>query len=264
MLIWNSLRKERVIYEDANILVLNKPPGISVEGDQKGDILTLIHESGGELLPAHRIDKETSGALLFAKDQETYSLLAEQFAKRLVEKAYLAVVISKDIPKYGKIELPLSLGRKKKVRVGAERSKIEYDKKTNTWFVHKKDVLPKIKTLFSTTLFWKIGETQKYSILLIKPVTGRRHQIRVHLAWIGYPIVGDPLFDPNSAFDRTFLHSWYISFMQTWKDKSRIEIVVPPGEDFWVLVKDKEIIKGILTKAKHIPGEIAKVFNRFA
>jgi tRNA pseudouridine32 synthase / 23S rRNA pseudouridine746 synthase len=72
-------------------------------------------------------------------------------------------------------------------------------------------------------------------VLLARPVTGRRHQIRVHLAWIGLGVLGDPLFG-GAGSPRAYLHSLYLSFAAAWRDGARLELTAPPGGDFWAPV----------------------------
>ncbi|MGH7926786.1 MAG: RNA pseudouridine synthase, partial [Candidatus Binatia bacterium] len=93
------------------------------------------------------------------------------------------------------------------------------------------------------------------TLLLVQPVTGRRHQIRIHLAWIGHPIEGDPLFDKSSAIRgaRVCLHSWRLAFDACWLGGKRIEIEAPPGADFWSVVRDDlpaQDIPRLLQKAR--------------
>jgi tRNA pseudouridine32 synthase / 23S rRNA pseudouridine746 synthase len=84
----------------------------------------------------------------------------------------------------------------------------------------------------SRTTFVRLWEDGQHTLLAVCPVTGRRHQIRVHLAWAGHPIEGDPLFG-NTGGGRTLLHSWRLGFGAAWADGARIEVEAPPGPDFW-------------------------------
>ena len=231
---WKDIREKCVIYEDDAVLAINKPVGISVVGDSKeADLVTLARESGAILFPAHRIDKETSGIILFAKTQEIHAHLTRQFNKRTIDKVYLAVVKSHGLPEKGTIALPLSIGRKNKVRVAANRSDIMFEKENNRWFVDVSKVLPNTKIYPSTTKFLKIYEDAKYTLIIAKPLTGRRHQIRVHLAWIGHPIIGDPLFEKEKTPSPMLLHAWKITFATDWSDNKRITLEAKPYDDFW-------------------------------
>lgn len=236
---WTEIRKKSVVFEDDAVLVLNKPSSISVVGDrQEIDLTTLAHDAGEKLMPVHRVDKETSGVIIFAKEQRVHSELTRQFHRRSVEKAYLAITRSQGLPDQGVIDLPLSAGRKKRVRVGTNRKNIMFDKSRNYWSVAPSDVLTDTKTYPSITLFANVWESEHNTLLVIRPITGRRHQIRVHLAWIGHPIYGDPLFDRDRELSvgRTLLHSWRIAFDATWSNNTRIEVEAAPGEDFWKIV----------------------------
>jgi tRNA pseudouridine32 synthase/23S rRNA pseudouridine746 synthase len=235
MTTWKQIRKASVILEDDAILALNKPTGISVTGERhETDIVELAGEAGEPLFPVHRIDKVTSGLILFAKSIEFHGDLTRQFNKRTVDKAYLVITRSVGLPPNGTIDLPLSAGRKGRVRIAALRENIISDEKAARWFVRDSDVLD-TRTYPSVTQVSTVWHDDEYSILAVRPITGRRHQIRVHLAWIGHPILGDPLFDKTSAAQgfRTFLHSWQLGIDAGWLDGKRIEIDAPPGRDFW-------------------------------
>jgi tRNA pseudouridine32 synthase/23S rRNA pseudouridine746 synthase len=206
---WAEFR-ERVILEDDAILVLDKPVGVSVMGERhETDLVRMAADAGERLFPVHRIDKVTSGVILFAKDLAVHGGLTRQFNKRTVHKAYLAVTAPGGLPPTGRIDLPLSVGRKNRVRIAAPRESIEV--KDDTWTVPEAAVFDSVPTYPSVTTFAVRAQTPERALLEAVPETGRRHQIRVHLAWIGHPIVGDPLFEKAPA-GRTYLHSWRLSF----------------------------------------------------
>jgi len=238
---WEQLRADSLILEDEAILALNKPAGISVVGEyQEKDIVELAKEAGEQLFPVHRIDKVTSGLVLFAKSIAIHGGLTRQFNKRTVDKAYLVVTKSTGLPQKGVIDLPLSVGRKGRVRVAALRENIVANHETGQWLVRPSDVL-EVRNYPSVTQFATVWNDDEYSILVVRPITGRRHQIRVHLAWIGYPILGDPLFDKAGAVreGRTFLHSWRLGIDAEWLGGERIEIEAMPGRDFWEPVHER-------------------------
>lgn len=232
---WREVRATSVLLEDDKVLVLDKPAGISVMGERHGtDLVELAEEAGERLFPAHRVDKVTSGAVLFAKDVATHGGLTRQFNKRTVDKAYLVVTATAGLPDRGTVELPLSVGRKNRVRIAAAREAIRFDEAADRWWVAEDDLLD-VKNYPSTTHFRTLWSDGRHSVLVARPVTGRRHQIRVHLAWIGHPILGDPLFDKAAAAAglRTHLHSWRLGFDASWRDGSRVDVAAEPDDGFW-------------------------------
>jgi tRNA pseudouridine32 synthase / 23S rRNA pseudouridine746 synthase len=193
---WAEIRDRAVLYEDSAVLVLNKPAGLAVMGERHDtDLVRLAQDAGEKLYPAHRIDKVTSGALLLAKDLSLHGDLTRQFNRRTVDKVYLAVTRSTGLPPRGTVDLPLSVGRKNRVRVAANRGEISFDAARSRWSVPPEQEFQEVRTYPSVTTFYIVGGDAQHTLLAVQPVTGRRHQIRVHLAWIGHPIEGDPLFD---------------------------------------------------------------------
>lgn len=268
---WAEIRDGAVLFEDEAILVLNKPAGISVMGERhETDLVRLAQESGEELFPVHRIDKVTSGAILFAKELHYHSGLTRQFNRRTVGKAYLAITRSSGspgpsgalgtsgalgdggtaaLPETGTIDLPLGVGRKNRVRVAGNREDIVVDESGRYWSLAPSGGsgaeggwgAGDKKSYPSQTAFVRAWEDEHHTLLAVRPVTGRRHQIRVHLAWIGHPIEGDPLFDKASAARgaRTALHSWRLAFDAAWADGARLRLEAPPGPDFWKVLGER-------------------------
>ena len=195
---WAGIRDGGVVFEDEAVLVLNKPAGISVMGERhETDLVRMAAAAGEELFPVHRIDKVTSGAVLFAKQLRWHGPLTRQFAARTVGKTYLAITAPGGLPAHGVIDLPLSTGRKSRVRVAAPRASIVADADRGTWSVPESEVFGHVRTYPSVTAFATVWQDGRHALLAVRPVTGRRHQIRVHLAWIGHPVEGDPLFGPR-------------------------------------------------------------------
>lgn len=245
---WAELRAETVIHEDATALVLNKPAGISVMGERHGtDLVRMAEEAGETLFPVHRIDKATSGAILFAKELRFHGDLTRQFNRRTVGKAYLAITRSAGLPERGTIDLPLTVGRKNRVRVAGNRADILLDEASSTWTVTSAE--PEgTRSYPSTTRFVRVWSDARNTLLALSPLTGRRHQIRVHLAWIGHPIQGDPLFESVSASTpeaggaggRTYLHSWRLAFDSAAPDGGGpVRVAALPGPDFWTPIRDR-------------------------
>jgi tRNA pseudouridine32 synthase/23S rRNA pseudouridine746 synthase/23S rRNA pseudouridine1911/1915/1917 synthase len=230
---WAELRR-RVVYEDHAVLALDKPVGISVMGERhETDLVRLAADAGEVLYPVHRIDKVTSGLVLLAKDLGVHGGLTRQFNARTVEKGYLAVTRTAGLPEKGTIDLPLSVGRKNRVRIAAARESIvEVD---GVWTVPAGEVFTHVKSYPSVTEFTRVFQDGERTVLSLRPVSGRRHQIRVQLAWIGHPIEGDPLFEKVPA-GRTFLHSWRLAVDAAWRGGGRMALEAPPGADFWAAV----------------------------
>ena len=230
---WAEIRDGGVCYEDDAALVLNKPAGLAVMGERHDtDLVRLAAEAGEKLYPAHRIDKVTSGALLLARELRFHGDLTRQFNNRTIGKIYLAVTRSTGLPERGTIELPLSVGRKNRVRVAANRAAIVFDEASARWSVPADEVFSHVRVYPSRTTFARVWGDGEHTLLAVLPVTGRRHQIRAHLAWTGHPIEGDPLFSKTGG-GRTLLHSWFLGFDAAWAGGARIEVTAPPGPDFW-------------------------------
>jgi tRNA pseudouridine32 synthase/23S rRNA pseudouridine746 synthase/23S rRNA pseudouridine1911/1915/1917 synthase len=232
---WAGIRDGGVVFEDEAVLVLNKPAGVSVMGERhETDLVRMAAAAGEELFPVHRIDKVTSGAVLFAKQLRWHGPLTRQFAGRTVGKTYLAIT-APGLPARGVIDLPLSTGRKSRVRVAAPRASIVADSSRGTWSVPESEVFGHVRTYPSVTGFATVWQDGRHALLAVRPVTGRRHQIRVHLAWIGHPVEGDPLFG-STGTPRTLLHSWRLAFDAAWRGGSRVQAEAAPGPDFWAPV----------------------------
>jgi tRNA pseudouridine32 synthase / 23S rRNA pseudouridine746 synthase len=234
---WAEIRDRGVVYEDNGALVLNKPAGLAVMGERhETDVVRLAADAGEKLYPAHRIDKATSGALLLAKELRLHGDLTRQFNRRSVDKVYLAITRSTGLPGHGTIELPLSVGRKNRVRVAGQRAAIVFDEACARWSIPADAQFDGVRAYPSLTTFVRLGGDERHTLLAVTPVTGRRHQIRVHLAWIGHPIEGDPLFIRSGGQEpggRTQLHSWRLGFDAAWAGGTRIQAEAPPGADFW-------------------------------
>ena len=176
-----------IVYEDADLFVVNKPPGLVVDRE------VLETE---ERFVVHRLDKDTSGLLIFAKTREVLEKIQQQFKERDVKKGYLALVHGRVEPRFGTINKPLGRNPKntKKFAIveGGRESVTEYS----------------VKKRF-----------EDYTLLELTPLSGRTHQIRVHLKSIGHPVVGDQLYasrrqqKENEQFcPRQFLHAYRLGF----------------------------------------------------
>jgi|Deesub1362A_J573_1020465.scaffolds.fasta_scaffold01403_6 23S rRNA pseudouridine1911/1915/1917 synthase len=212
-----------IIYEDNDILLINKPSGIIVHpgAGVKEDTLVnalLFHFPeikgiGSEKRPGivHRLDKDTSGLMVIAKTNRAYLELQRQFKVREVEKKYLTLVKGKMPSMEGKIEIPIG-------RHIRERKKIS---------------IRTTKPKEAITYYKVIEEIKDFSYLEVKPITGRTHQIRVHLSSSGHPVVGDKKYggcNLEIKCPRLFLHAYYLSFIHPTLDK-KIEFSLPLPDD---------------------------------
>lgn len=206
-----------IIYEDQNILIVNKPSGLLVHGDEKEKRITLTNIVLNYLLdkgefnvfdhtfvpaPCHRLDRNTSGLVIFAKNMESLHSLEELFKdKTQIQKEYLCLVAGR-IEGSGKIDAPLF--KDEKTKMVSVRSELMGGKRALTYY--------QTQEVFSDC-----------SLLKVQIVTGRTHQIRVHTAYIKHPILGDNKygnFDLNKKFrmlyqyDNQFLHAEQITFLE--------------------------------------------------
>jgi len=208
----NSFPKERLLYEDEFLLVVNKPAPLPTQPTLDGLRANLFDELK-KLLKAkdpekknpylaliHRLDSETSGVILFSKSEKANKNLTHQFAHREVKKEYLAIVVG-EIPESGQIEIALQRSDSKPMRM-----------------LPVKEGGKKSLTLFSRLETWT-SQGIPYSLVKLQPQTGRTHQLRVHLDHLGYPIVGDPLYGKSHPLHqriapapRLLLHAARISF----------------------------------------------------
>lgn len=264
---WAEFRNHSVIREDSEILAVNKPAGISVVGEHHDtDIIGLAREANERLFPVHRIDKVTSGLVLFAKNLEAHGKLTRQFNKRTVDKRYLIITKSTGLPPEGLIDLPLSTGGKGQVRVAAPRESIYYDEQNNHWEVSSHAHLSDKKMYPSLTRFAVLWANASFTIVLAEPITGRKQQLRVHFAWIGHPIFNDPLFDKTKRGIgwQTCLHSWRLGFDAAWLTETRMEIEAPPPAEFWLpldaQLSDK-MRSEVLRRAREYQFKVPKSFG---
>jgi 23S rRNA pseudouridine1911/1915/1917 synthase len=213
-----------ILYEDEDLAVVYKPAGIVVHPAPGHLNDTLVHGLllklrslsgvGGELRPGivHRLDKETSGVMLVAKNDFAHKKLTQDFKERRVEKEYLAIVYGRLTQKEGTLDFPIG-------RHPVQRKKMAVVKEG-------RQALTKYKVL---KLF------KKATLVLAKPVTGRTHQLRVHFSHIGHPILGDPIYGglkPDVPRpERLMLHAYRISFEHP-RTGAHLTFTKDPPEDF--------------------------------
>lgn len=166
------LRAVEVLFEDACLLVVNKPAGLlSIPGRdiEEPSVIRLTEFRDRNLYVVHRLDRDTSGVLLFAKDEESHRALSMQFEERKVVKKYLALVIGRPLQESFSISFKLSVDAHGHAVVSASGK-------------------------VSETHCRIVEAFSRFSLLEAHPVTGRHHQIRVHLAHIGHPLAVDPVY----------------------------------------------------------------------
>lgn len=228
-----------ILYEDEDYVILNKQPNILTIPDRYDVFLPnlqqMLEVKHDKIFVVHRLDKETSGVIIFAKNEIAHKELTKQFFERKVEKIYLAVTYGVIPVDKGKIELPIAENQN-------EPQKVKID------FINGKQ---------SITEYRVLERFKDYTLVETKPITGRRHQIRIHFATIGYPLVADGLYSKKDEFllseikknykfkkdesekpiiNRTALHSYQIKFYH-FRKKQTVKFTAEPPKDFELLVK---------------------------
>lgn len=193
-----------IVYEDEHLLVVNKPAGMVVHPAARMVSGTLVNallahcpqvaDVGGSDRAGivHRLDRETSGLIVVAKNPEAHAALQRQFKRRLVRKTYVALVEGQVQPREGIIEVPIGRDPKDRTRMAVSRTGRP-----------------------AVTQYRVVEIFPQYTLLEVRPHTGRTHQIRVHLAWLGYPVVGDRVYGRRRQTllpDRHFLHARELAF----------------------------------------------------
>ena len=193
-----------ILYEDDDLLVVDKPAGLTVHPAPGHPAHTLVNailphlsalpDSGDWQRPGivHRLDKDTSGVMVVAKNDAAQSSLIDQFKSRSVAKTYLVLVKGRLTPEDGVIEAPIGRDRHHRERMA---------------------VVTEDKGREARTQYHVVDYIGDYSLLEVKPKTGRTHQIRVHLGAIGYPVVGDKVYGVKSPYlSRQFVHASRLGF----------------------------------------------------
>lgn len=225
-----------ILYSDKDLVILNKPPGIAVHGGNKvaGETaVDFLIERFPELRgvgedPArpgivHRLDKDTSGVMVVARNQKSFAALKELFGKRLVEKSYVAIVCGEPREKRGVITLPIGrvLKNPTKRGVAGGRRTIRGAREARTAYRVLKSGLG-------------------YSLLELKPETGRMHQLRVHLKAIGHPVACDKKYGGRNVccpegIRRQLLHAKSLSF--SFPEGRGLHFEADPPADFTLAEK---------------------------
>lgn len=193
-----------IIYEDDVLLVVNKPAGMVVHpalGHTSGTLVNAVLAHCPQVADVggleragivHRLDKDTSGLILIAKDEPTRAALQRQFKRRQVVKTYLALVEGQVQPREGVIEAPVGRDKRQRKQMAVVRRGRE-----------------------ARTMYRAVEYFADHTLLEVRPHTGRTHQVRVHLAWLGYPVVGDTVYGHRRQrllSDRHFLHAAQLRF----------------------------------------------------
>ncbi len=234
----NKEIKLNIIYNDDNIIVVNKPAGIQVHPDSNERKNTLanallakfpeirnVHEDslGSYFRPGivHRLDKETSGVIVVARNQKSFDELKEMFQNRKIKKKYVAIV-------YGQLKDKKGIITKAIARAGNYKKQTVAGPKTRT------------KIRGAVTEYKQLKRFINYSLVEVHPLTGRMHQIRIHLFSIGHPVVGDKLYKiksikPNSLAKRHLLHAEQLDFTLFGQ---KFSFFAPLPEDFNIFLKN--------------------------
>lgn len=205
-----------ILYEDEHVLVVDKPAGLVVHpgaGNASGTLVNALVGrgiSGGEdpVRPGivHRLDRDTSGVMVVAKGEPAFSRLVRMMSEREVRRVYRAVVVGEGLPQTGTVDSPVGRDpdRPTLMTAGVGRAAV--------------------------TNFRTLREGGGHAMLEVHPVTGRTHQIRVHLSAIGHPVYADPLYGAAVPGRRLWLHAEKLGFEHPVSGE-RLYFVAPPPED---------------------------------
>ena len=219
-----------VLFEDDDLIVINKPAGLTVHpgaGQREHTLVnallsycTTLSGIGGKERPGivHRLDKETSGCVVVAKNDMAHRELSKQFAARTVEKIYLALVA-------GKLRKPAGLIEEKIGRHPVHRRRMR---------------VTSLRGRTATTEYRVIRSSNQASLIECRLHSGRTHQVRVHLHHLGHPVLGDKIYAPRFAknFPRQMLHAWKLGFHHPGTGDWKI-LEAPLPADFATAIKLK-------------------------
>mmetsp|Transcript_44785 Transcript_44785/g.113357 ORF Transcript_44785/g.113357 Transcript_44785/m.113357 type:complete len:293 (-) Transcript_44785:21-899(-) len=208
-----------VVRETERLLLVNKPPGMSFHADQ-ADELGLVEtlramqqsqqlEYNGGLFSVHRLDRVTSGVILFAKDAEAAAMAAAAFQNRTVHKYYISLGARKPSKTQGRVVGDMARSRR------------------SAWMLKRATTDPAV-TYFNS---WGCpGSRPGLRMFILKPETGKTHQLRVAMKALGSPILGDPLYGSGAEADRCYLHAAGLRLPALGGGLEGLDVVVPPAE----------------------------------
>lgn len=214
----------QIVFENKDLIIVNKPAGMVVHpalGHSRGTLVNAalahipdLEGIGGEQRPGvvHRLDKDTSGLIILAKNERAHTYLQNQFKARKVRKTYLTLVDGTPPTPEGRIEAPIG-------RDPAHRKKMA--------------IVPESKGREAVTEYFTLEKLPHHTFLEVHPLTGRTHQIRIHMAFLGCPVVGDNLYGrrhPSVDLKRQFLHASRLSIRLPGETVERSFEAPLPGE----------------------------------
>jgi len=202
----------KIIYEDENVLAINKPAGLLVHG--QNSLVDWLVKNYPEVKGVgedperpgivHRLDKDTSGVLLVAKNQKSFEWLKEQFVNRKIKKKYLVLLCGKLKAESGIINLPIGRSKTPLKRLASEKARGKLREAITEYKVLKRFVVK--HSVLDKTIKHRVFDN--YTLVEAFPKTGRTHQLRVHFKAIGHPVAGDKLYGkPEEKLGRQFLHA---------------------------------------------------------
>ena len=201
-----------IIFSDKFLLAVSKPSGLlSVPGrgeDKADSMVTRVQAEFPDALVAHRLDRDTSGLLLFPRGAAMHRRISLMFEKREMQKSYVAVVMGKLAQAQGEIDLPLIVDWPNRPRHGVDT-------------INGKPA----QTRFQLLSYDEVNDTSRVAL---EPITGRTHQLRVHMSAIGHPIVGDSLYggDADGCAVRLLLHAHTLDFIHP-VNGNKMELLAP-------------------------------------
>ena len=239
-----------IIYEDEDILVVNKPAGMPTHVSHKNRDNTLANAVAYYYAQknrpfvfrgVNRLDRDTSGLCVIALNYLTANILCGDFAKKRIRKEYLGIVRGEVIPSKGTIDIPIGrlpgsvIERVPDPQKG-ESALTEYEMVNITW-----DAIPLPDNALPQDNILK--KDNSYSLLRLIPHTGRTHQLRVHMKYLGYPLIGDYLYNPDyEKMNRQALHAYKLELEHP-ITKQMMEFTAPLPEDMkWILEPGTEVM----------------------